>query len=139
VRVCSASHATYLDTRFGGVRGFEAAIDPPAFAASAPEVTGSRRYWIGTDPVVRLPPGRWSRLRSYQGQIPLTFFGVRDMFPGPMQMVLVLFIILLLFGGSKVPSLMRNLGRGANEFKRGLAEGDDDSRGTLEEKEKQHV
>jgi sec-independent protein translocase protein TatA len=61
------------------------------------------------------------------------------MFPGPMQMVLVLFIILLLFGGSKVPSLMRNLGRGANEFKRGLAEGDDDSRGTLEEKEKQHV
>jgi|GEM_PF-1126407 len=69
---------------------------------------------------------------------PLTFFGVREMFPGPMQMVLVLFIILLLFGGAKVPSLMRNLGRGANEFKRGLAESDDD-KATLEEKEKQTV
>jgi len=55
-----------------------------------------------------------------------------------MQMVLVLFIILLLFGGAKVPSLMRNLGRGANEFKRGLAESDDD-KATLEEKEKQTV
>ena len=60
------------------------------------------------------------------------------MFPGPMQMVLVLFIVLLLFGGAKVPSLMRNLGRGANEFKRGLAESDDD-KATLEEKEKQPV
>ena len=68
-----------------------------------------------------------------------TFFGVREMFPGPMQMVLVLFIVLLLFGGQKVPSLMRNLGRGANEFKRGLSESEDDDKTALEEKEKQHV
>lgn len=49
------------------------------------------------------------------------------MFPGPMQLVLVVFIVLLLFGGAKVPDLMRNLGRGASEFKKGLA--DDDSKG----------
>lgn len=47
------------------------------------------------------------------------------MFPGPMQLLVVLFIILLLFGGAKVPSLMRNLGRGANEFKKGLSDADD--------------
>ena len=47
------------------------------------------------------------------------------MFPGPMQLLVVLVIILLLFGGAKVPSLMRNLGRGANEFKKGLSDADD--------------
>lgn len=56
------------------------------------------------------------------------------MFPGPMQLLVVLFIILLLFGGAKVPSLMRNLGRGANEFKRGLSDTDDDDKSTLEDK-----
>lgn len=56
------------------------------------------------------------------------------MFPGPMQLLVVLFIVLLLFGGAKVPSLMRNLGRGANEFKRGLADNDDDDKTTLEDK-----
>lgn len=55
--------------------------------------------------------------------------------PGPMQLLLVLLIILLLFGGAKVPSLMRNLGRGASEFKRGLSDDDkDDNQSTLEDK-----
>lgn len=56
------------------------------------------------------------------------------MFPGPMQMLLVLLIILLLFGGAKVPSLMRNLGRGANEFKRGLSEGEDEEASKLDDR-----
>jgi len=46
-----------------------------------------------------------------------------------MELIVVLFIVLLLFGGTKIPSLMRNLGRGASEFKRGLSETDDDDRG----------
>jgi sec-independent protein translocase protein TatA len=58
------------------------------------------------------------------------------MFPGPMQLLVVLFIVLLLFGGAKVPSLMRNLGRGANEFKRGLADNheEEEDKAALEEK-----
>lgn len=47
-------------------------------------------------------------------------------FPGMPEMVIVLFIALLLFGGSKLPSLMRNLGRSANEFKQGMNESVDD-------------
>ncbi|TWT76208.1 twin arginine translocase protein A [Planctomycetes bacterium CA13] len=47
-------------------------------------------------------------------------------FPGMPEMVIVLFIALLLFGGAKLPSLMRNLGKSANEFKRGMNESVDD-------------
>ncbi len=42
--------------------------------------------------------------------------------PGLPEMLVVAVIILLLFGGSKLPSLMRNLGRSTNEFKRGMSE-----------------
>ncbi len=47
-------------------------------------------------------------------------------FPGMPEMLVVLFLALLLFGGQKLPGLMRNLGKSANEFKRGMAETDDD-------------
>lgn len=46
--------------------------------------------------------------------------------PGGMEMVALLIIVLLLFGSQKIPSLMRNLGKSANEFKRGMAESSDD-------------
>jgi sec-independent protein translocase protein TatA len=42
--------------------------------------------------------------------------------PGPLELAIVAGIVLLLFGGSKLPSLMRNLGRSTNEFKRGMSE-----------------
>ena len=42
--------------------------------------------------------------------------------PGPMELAIIAGVILLLFGSSKLPSLMRNLGRSTNEFKRGMSE-----------------
>ncbi len=54
--------------------------------------------------------------------------------PGTSELLIVLFIALLLFGGSKLPTLMRNLGKSANEFKRGMAESTDD----VDESEKLH-
>ena len=41
---------------------------------------------------------------------------------GPWQIVLVVVIILLLFGGNKIPELMRGLGSGIKEFKDASAE-----------------
>ncbi|RNL83423.1 twin-arginine translocase TatA/TatE family subunit [Sinomicrobium pectinilyticum] len=36
---------------------------------------------------------------------------------GPWQIVLVVVVLLLLFGGRKIPELMRGLGSGIKEFK----------------------
>jgi sec-independent protein translocase protein TatA len=37
--------------------------------------------------------------------------------PGPTQIILILLVVLLLFGGRKIPELMRGLGQGMKEFK----------------------
>ena len=50
------------------------------------------------------------------------------MSPGPLELAIIAGIVLLLFGGSKLPSLMRNLGRSTNEFKRGMNESLDDDK-----------
>lgn len=44
---------------------------------------------------------------------------------GPWQVVLVAVVILLLFGGRKIPELMRGLGSGIKEFKDATKEEDD--------------
>ena len=44
--------------------------------------------------------------------------------PGLPEMLIIMVVILVLFGGKQIPSLMRNLGKGATEFKRGLKEPD---------------
>ena len=36
---------------------------------------------------------------------------------GPLQLVVIVLVVLLLFGGRKIPELMRGLGRGVKEFK----------------------
>lgn len=44
---------------------------------------------------------------------------------GPWQIVIILVIILLLFGGRKIPELMRGLGKGIREFKDGVNPGEE--------------
>ena len=43
---------------------------------------------------------------------------------GPMQIVLIVIVVLLLFGGKKIPELMRGLGSGIKEFKDASKEDD---------------
>jgi sec-independent protein translocase protein TatA len=41
----------------------------------------------------------------------------------PQELLIILVILLVLFGGSKLPQLARNIGRAQKEFKTGLDEG----------------
>lgn len=49
-------------------------------------------------------------------------------------LIVILVAILLLFGGKKIPELMRGTGRGIKEFKKGLKEGLDDEDGGKKDK-----
>ena len=42
---------------------------------------------------------------------------------GAQELMIILVIALVLFGGSKLPELARSLGKSMNEFKKGIAEG----------------
>lgn len=45
---------------------------------------------------------------------------------GPGAIVLILLVVVLLFGGKKIPELMKGLGKGMKEFK-DASQGDEDS------------
>jgi len=46
--------------------------------------------------------------------------------PSGPEWIIVLVIVLLVFGGSQLPKLAKNLGKAQKEFKEGLAEGSKD-------------
>ena len=39
---------------------------------------------------------------------------------GTTEIIIIVFVILLLFGGKKIPELMRGLGKGVRSFKEGM-------------------
>ena len=45
---------------------------------------------------------------------------------GPPELLIVLAIVLIVFGGAKLPKLARSLGQAQKEFKQGIAEGHSD-------------
>ena len=46
--------------------------------------------------------------------------------PSASELIIVLLIVLLVFGGAKLPKLARSLGQAQKEFKSGLSEGVED-------------
>lgn len=48
-------------------------------------------------------------------------------FIGTQEILIIALIVLLLFGGAKIPQLMKGLGRGVKEFKDGVSGIDDDA------------
>jgi len=49
--------------------------------------------------------------------LPLAFFG------GVNEWLIVLVVVIVLFGGTQIPKLMRGIGQGVGELKKGLDEG----------------
>ena len=46
------------------------------------------------------------------------------MSPGPFQILLVILLILIVFGASRVPTIAENLAKGIKSFKKGLKDED---------------
>ncbi len=51
------------------------------------------------------------------------------MSPGPMQILIIIILVLIIFGAGRVPSIMENLAKGINSFKKGLKEEDSSENG----------
>ncbi|MGY6561454.1 MAG: twin-arginine translocase TatA/TatE family subunit [Luteibaculaceae bacterium] len=53
-------------------------------------------------------------------------------FVGPWQIALIVLALLLLFGGKKIPELMRGLGKGIREFKDATNEDPNKEKGKID-------
>jgi len=50
------------------------------------------------------------------------------------EILLIALVVLLLFGGSKIPELMRGLGKGVSEFKKGVKDVENEIKNSDSEK-----
>jgi sec-independent protein translocase protein TatA len=55
---------------------------------------------------------------------------------GPTEWIVILVVVLLLFGGKKIPELMKGLGSGVKEFK-DAAKGEEDAANSKKEETKE--
>lgn len=59
--------------------------------------------------------------------------------PGGLEWILIILVVVLLFGGRKIPELMRGLGEGMKEFKKAREDNDkkdDDKKASTSDKDK---
>ena len=54
---------------------------------------------------------------------------------GFQEILIIAFIVLLLFGGKKIPELMKGLGKGISSFKQGIKEVETDINEAVKDKE----
>jgi sec-independent protein translocase protein TatA len=52
---------------------------------------------------------------------------------GTGEIILIALVVLLIFGGKKIPELMRGLGKGVSQFKKGVKEVDEEINSTLDD------
>ena len=55
---------------------------------------------------------------------------------GPWQVIAILVVALLLFGGKKIPELMKGLGKGVKEFKEASGKAEDEAKSVEAEEKK---
>jgi sec-independent protein translocase protein TatA len=56
---------------------------------------------------------------------------------GWQEILLILLIIILLFGATRIPSIMKSMGKGVREFKKGISAEDDEKKIEKEEEKKE--
>ncbi|GAB1416340.1 twin-arginine translocase TatA/TatE family subunit [Paludibacter sp.] len=52
---------------------------------------------------------------------------------GTGEIILIALVVLLLFGGKKIPELMRGIGKGVSQFKKGMKDVDDEINSTIDD------
>ena len=57
---------------------------------------------------------------------------------GPQELIVVLVVVVLMFGGTKIPELMKGLGKGIKEFKNASKTDDDEIKKEAEKIEKKN-
>jgi len=58
-------------------------------------------------------------------------------FSSPMHLILIILVIVLLFGGKKIPELMKGIGQGMKEFKKASALDDEPEKKEPESKDQE--
>lgn len=58
---------------------------------------------------------------------------------GTWEIILIVLVILLIFGGKKIPELMKGLGKGVKSFKDGVSGKDDEQQKEENQKPKEEV
>ena len=69
-------------------------------------------------------------IKKGRKKMKLLLFGL-----GMQEIIVIALIVLLLFGGKKIPELMKGLGKGVKSFKDGIKEVDDEVKEIKEVKE----
>lgn len=64
----------------------------------------------------------------------MTLFSILLFSLGMPEILLIALAILLLFGGKKIPELMRGLGKGVSEFKKGVKDVEDELKNDADKK-----
>mgnify|MGYP000867926109 CR=1 FL=1 len=52
---------------------------------------------------------------------------------GTGEIILIALVVLLIFGGKKIPELMRGLGKGVSQFKKGVKDVDEEINSTVDD------
>ena len=55
------------------------------------------------------------------------------------EILVVLFVVLLLFGSTRLPQLARGMGKSISEFKKGISEGESEDEKELAEKRREQL
>ncbi len=58
---------------------------------------------------------------------------------GAPEIIIIALIVLLIFGGKKIPELMKGLGKGVKSFKDGINEKDDEAAPEKKEEENKEI
>jgi len=69
----------------------------------------------------------------------MDYMFLAGMIPGGWELILILAVVLLLFGSTRLPQLARGMGKSISEFKKGISEGGQEDEHALEEKRREQL